>query len=81
MTAVAVMRPENGSPNEFDLEPTIPAPATDGKILINLDGDNTRLKFPAGQYVWGMALNDATGNRIPEFLSGPVNVIDNPPRE
>lgn len=77
-TARWIARTEDDSPNEYDLEATIPAPATDGKVRLEFTKDEVLLKFPVGKYVQALVLTDGSGNTTGPVISGPLTVENQP---
>lgn len=78
-TPVVEMRPETESPNVYDLEPVVQAPASGGTILIDLDSDETFTKFVVGRFQWAALLMlTSSGNRDPSFITGTCLVLDRP---
>lgn len=75
-TARGVARPEIPSPNQFDLEPTISAPATDGKVVIEFTDEETAQLFPAGIYNYAITLTNGSAEIFGPFVAGVLTVID-----
>lgn len=72
-------RPETESPNIYDLEPTI-TDAPNGVITVEFTDEEVLTNFPVGNYVHSLVLQNATGDRLPPTIEGPLIVEDQPTR-
>jgi hypothetical protein len=80
-TPRAIARPEIPSPNSFDLGAGIIPPATDGKIQLFVDQEDTTRLFPAGLYTYAITVKDGSEEIFGPFIQGQLTVLDQPARE